>query len=435
MSTSVAQLDWQPPAGKCAVNVGASFLRALQLPKNFPASGSTDDDHYSFKYKFRPESVDATRPGRIDNLQPLSDGRSTFQLERGGTQNERHIFTGTQQIPKDWECVLIYDEDTQSFTLERLDACMNLTYDQALSKAARNSPPSFSTSLPASPLPVAARTPPSTHPSRSVKKVPNIPPPPQEIEEGEEEEEEEEGDDDDFLMRGLMMDIAAPEEKVPPAVKAQPRPPARPRPKPASPKGRGKRAAAASIDDGVETIDFVPPMRQPKKGRASPPAKSLVPPSLPPKPAPASAPTPKPMALSLPPLQAPSSSIPTIVPPFEEEEEEGEEDFEEILIPMPSQIPATPVPVQPIIGELTDSDDSGSEESASEEEETGSDAAGEDDDDDDDFLARAFGGDVEEIAPPPPPPASGGPVSLNRLFGGDGGVVFEELSSSEEEED
>jgi hypothetical protein len=39
------------------------------------------------------------------------------------------VFKGNEKPAKEWECVLIFDEATQTFTLEKLDSLVNLNFD------------------------------------------------------------------------------------------------------------------------------------------------------------------------------------------------------------------------------------------------------------------------------------------------------------------
>lgn len=76
------------------------------------------------------------------------------------------MFKGDEKPAKEWECVLIYDEATQTFTLEKLDSLVNLNFDVKAQPrtrppvASRTSPPSpFHTHAPplsASPFPTCA---------------------------------------------------------------------------------------------------------------------------------------------------------------------------------------------------------------------------------------------------------------------------------------
>ena len=76
---------------------------------------------------FKPESIDSTKSGLI-NVKRGSDSASV-SVQRSSTQvrlmffpscksltlqqaNEIHLFNGIEQPAKEWECVLIYDEET-----------------------------------------------------------------------------------------------------------------------------------------------------------------------------------------------------------------------------------------------------------------------------------------------------------------------------------
>ena len=59
------------------------------------------------------------------------------------------MFKGDEKPAKEWECVLIYDEATQTFTLEKLDSLVNLNFD---AKAPPRTRPAASRTCPCSPL-------------------------------------------------------------------------------------------------------------------------------------------------------------------------------------------------------------------------------------------------------------------------------------------
>ena len=63
------------------------------------------------------------------------------------------VFKGEEKPAKEWDCVLIFDEATQTFTLEKLDSVVNLNFD---GKAHPRSRPTASRTFPPSPphLPV-----------------------------------------------------------------------------------------------------------------------------------------------------------------------------------------------------------------------------------------------------------------------------------------
>lgn len=69
---------------------------------------------------------------------------------------ETHVFVGGETIAKEWECVLIYDEEQdvssdfihcfvlklyyQTYTLEKLDSYMTLRYDRKVASPERSNP-------------------------------------------------------------------------------------------------------------------------------------------------------------------------------------------------------------------------------------------------------------------------------------------------------
>ncbi|KAG8904405.1 hypothetical protein FRB99_001827, partial [Tulasnella sp. 403] len=136
-SDPMASTDmWQAPVGNHFVSIGPALQAALDALDGNSHSG-TATEYHSFRYNFRPESLDTTKPGRIDSIEAKNDGSVSFRLEHSSTQGEdRHAFAGIQSPPKDFECVLVYDEATGAFTLEKLDSCINLKYDRAASKNA-----------------------------------------------------------------------------------------------------------------------------------------------------------------------------------------------------------------------------------------------------------------------------------------------------------
>lgn len=91
-------------------------------------------DFYSFRYNFIPGTVDTTRPGSIQvNARPAdSDYLSTVQMERSAASpnDPPYLFLGQENASKDWDCVLIYDEERGTFTLEKIDSMITFTYDK-----------------------------------------------------------------------------------------------------------------------------------------------------------------------------------------------------------------------------------------------------------------------------------------------------------------
>ncbi|CCM05662.1 uncharacterized protein FIBRA_07892 [Fibroporia radiculosa] len=144
---AASSTSWMPPAGRHTVDIGPSLGRALKARKGGAAptkSKIPDRDFYSFRYNFKPESVDATRPGTIEvkrgkDATNVTVERASSQVEDGG-----HLFVGQEHASKEWDCVLIYDEEMGTYTLEKMDSFLNLTYDKKITRAPRH---------PGSPLP------------------------------------------------------------------------------------------------------------------------------------------------------------------------------------------------------------------------------------------------------------------------------------------
>ncbi|KAJ7477213.1 RNA polymerase II transcription elongation factor-domain-containing protein [Mycena galericulata] len=142
------------PHGRHEVQIGPSLNRALKARKGGappPAkrSGPPEKDFYSFRYNFKPPSVDTTKPGTIE----VSRGKdaSNVNVEHPSSQlGESYVFTGIETPAKEVDCVLIYDEETGSYKLEKLESCIVLTYER---KNTISLPPS------ASPSPAKVDTP------------------------------------------------------------------------------------------------------------------------------------------------------------------------------------------------------------------------------------------------------------------------------------
>lgn len=71
---------------------------------------------------FKPDSIDYTIDGQF---QVKSD--HNVRLDMPSQQGDVHTFSGPQQAAKDVECILIYDEETQTYTLEKLDSVVRLS--------------------------------------------------------------------------------------------------------------------------------------------------------------------------------------------------------------------------------------------------------------------------------------------------------------------
>ncbi|KAH0839586.1 RNA polymerase II transcription elongation factor-domain-containing protein [Lanmaoa asiatica] len=143
--------QWMPVTGRHNVDIGTSLGRALKARKGIAppkrASNLPDRGFYSFRYNFKPESIDPDKPGSIEVKRTKES--TSVTVERPSSQaRESHLFKGTEQPVKEYDCVLIYDEDMgvsarlirlafrlmcmalQTFTLEKIDSFMNFSYDR-----------------------------------------------------------------------------------------------------------------------------------------------------------------------------------------------------------------------------------------------------------------------------------------------------------------
>lgn len=134
------------PAGRHKVNIGPSLARALKARKGVAPSKRSnlpDRDLYSFRYNFKPESIDPDKPGSVE-VKRGKDSTS-ITLERPSTQHgESHLFKGAEQTVKDYDCVLIYDEEAGTFTLDKIDGFTKFSYDRRVQGQGTNTPPKAS---------------------------------------------------------------------------------------------------------------------------------------------------------------------------------------------------------------------------------------------------------------------------------------------------
>ncbi|KAH0586902.1 ELL-associated factor 1 [Termitomyces sp. J132] len=114
-----------PSDKKVSVTVGSSMLRALNARKSgAPRNAVPLREYYSFRYNFKPLSVDSDKRGRI-----TVGSSSNVTVERPSSQSsEAHKWTGQEAPAQEWDCILIYDETQKSFILEKLESGLALTH-------------------------------------------------------------------------------------------------------------------------------------------------------------------------------------------------------------------------------------------------------------------------------------------------------------------
>lgn len=76
-----------------------------------------NDEILSIRYGFRPDSIDDTQPAELTR-----DEKPSFQLKSQSTEHDQGIvFEGTSIQPKDLECILVFNPNSKSFELQKLD--------------------------------------------------------------------------------------------------------------------------------------------------------------------------------------------------------------------------------------------------------------------------------------------------------------------------
>lgn len=387
-----------PTTGRHSVAIGTSLRRALKARKGVAPpkrSNLPDKDFYSFRYNFKPESIEPSRSGTIE----VKRGKdlTSVTLERPSTQaGENHLFKGAEQQVKEYDCVLIYDEELGTFTLEKVECFMGFTYDKKVPASSS----SFARKSPSATTPPAAQL----KDTRDLEK---------ELEhdllglsdaDGEavddfdevlakvtgrkqEEEEEEEGEEIEIPPRKAPSPPPPPPKPkvsrpaAPPPKKHESEPKPKPKPKEV-PKGKRETNTYREDSDLEEVLDFGRPARPSKRpkpsvttGLALPgTTHSFVPPAPPTKPAAA--------------------------------ESDSEEDWDEVTHNDP-------------VEEEIDLDAFGREMEAELEEES-----------DDDILAAVMSPDLEPVAN-----VSGRPMSLNQFAGGQLSADEDDTSSSEDSDE
>ncbi|KAJ4472006.1 hypothetical protein J3R30DRAFT_3407534 [Lentinula aciculospora] len=149
--------SWTPSVGQHQLNIGSSLGRALRARKNSapPAKRNVlpEREFYSVRYGFKPSLIDSTKPGSLDVRRANDDSTGSVTVEHASTQpGEVYVFPGNEVASKEWVCVLIYDEETGGYTLEKLESSIALGPPEKRNGSTRpsRSPPAQTNSPPAS---------------------------------------------------------------------------------------------------------------------------------------------------------------------------------------------------------------------------------------------------------------------------------------------
>ncbi|KAK0205987.1 RNA polymerase II transcription elongation factor-domain-containing protein [Desarmillaria ectypa] len=392
------------PHGLHDVTIGTSLSRLLRQRKGTaPAKRSNmpDRDFYSLRYNFKPSSIDTTKSGTLEVRKNQGDS-ATVTVEHPSNQpGEVHRFNGNENAAKDYACVLIFDEQTGRFSLEKLDSVLTVDYTEKRAAASVETRPPAPSRLPSASYPQASSSRPAAKPkpAKDTRRELND----ADFEELVEDiplrrqQEQEEGE----------VTISPPRPPSPPkkAKSTVPRPTkSAPKPKPDVPPKPTKAVPAKptpkrAIPD-VEDFDLrpakrskptpVPPPVVEQRARLELPGSSLS----------YSQPLPAPPSLALP-ISAPS--------PPQDVASDSEEDWDEVpaQIPPPADDGGEEIDVDMFSMMLEKQLDQSSSGVVGQEPEEDED---EDEDEEDDFL---FSG-LTDGDPP-----SGAPISLNQYAGGD----------------
>ncbi|EEB08332.1 RNA polymerase II transcription elongation factor SpEAF [Schizosaccharomyces japonicus yFS275] len=96
--------------------------------------GSRKDALVAIKYNFKPDSIDNTKQGQLDKNK---DNTFTLQLPSSSDPQECHSFQGQAQQARNVDCVLTFDPETQTFTLDHLDSVIRFNALRNRAKSTR----------------------------------------------------------------------------------------------------------------------------------------------------------------------------------------------------------------------------------------------------------------------------------------------------------
>ncbi|EJF63042.1 hypothetical protein BD309DRAFT_996019 [Dichomitus squalens] len=157
--TTATDNAWMP-SGRRQVTLGNTLKRTLKLRQGIPVKNAkVEREFYSFRYNFKPESVDTSRSGTVETKKSKDEtGPSNVTVVRPSQQNESGVhFVGQEKSAKEFECVLIHNEEDGSFILEKIDSYVALHHDPKPTLAPRHVespapsvPPRISASSPSS---------------------------------------------------------------------------------------------------------------------------------------------------------------------------------------------------------------------------------------------------------------------------------------------
>ncbi|KAF9268360.1 hypothetical protein L218DRAFT_995086 [Marasmius fiardii PR-910] len=477
---------WTPAPGRHQINIGSSLGRALKARKGNPPpqkrSNLPERDFYALRYNFKPSSIDSTKSGNME-VKRNKDGNSSIIVEHPAQPSGFHVYRGREDPAKEWACVLIFDEETGSYTLEKIESFVALEHiERRADSLTAASQPTTSSNKERSPSQVIE----DQEAEREIESIL------EELVDSSRQTKAEPDSEEDIPIKHTLpprppSHPARPTKSATSKAKARPAPSEPPirssaaPPAPNKPKKASKRPTPEFSDLDEELLDYTRPSPS-KRTRLSPP------PPQPPQPAPISKPPPQPKrtpprkqpsppppkpraALELPgssssfiPPPVPSSSstsrqpptaamppappVPAVVEPPTQESDSEVSEWDEVdaapdgVSPMITMIEETGEESENV--NVNENENDGGEEidvDAFEEliiEHLGEDGNGHGEEDDERFniFPDSPEPQPEELPISPLPRSGGGPISLNAFAGGIGDHDDEdEYSSSEESDD
>ncbi|ORY31374.1 hypothetical protein BCR39DRAFT_558163 [Naematelia encephala] len=118
----------------------------------FGKKSKSKDEVISFRYAFKPASITSATPAVLTT--ESGSRRLIYEMQNGS----RQVFDVREETCKPRECVLIYNEVDQTFSLRALPTTLHLTLNRSLSTATRPAgPPSIASSSSSGSVPLSKR--------------------------------------------------------------------------------------------------------------------------------------------------------------------------------------------------------------------------------------------------------------------------------------
>ncbi|GJJ11628.1 hypothetical protein Clacol_005864 [Clathrus columnatus] len=117
--------------GRYGINIGQSIINAWNERNNIPtqrAENGTYPEFHLTRYSSKPDSVDGEAPRKF--RPESSKARTPTQYKGSETKGELRRSGAVEQPSQDWECVLLWDPETHTFTLEKVTSTRNVPFER-----------------------------------------------------------------------------------------------------------------------------------------------------------------------------------------------------------------------------------------------------------------------------------------------------------------